>query len=155
MHVKEIYVIFIHLFDSGILLIIDLNKKKRGKKGIIFVNFTIKHRNRRYFVIKLHTWFCLSYFLKTNMKLYCIYQYFMSIKKHFYFPTMYVYCIYPAMSNSSKQLPNCLSRTETNAVLINFDCVLYDVLWVSKNIFFNTISVSRYSRPITVTRDLL
>ena len=31
------------------------------------------------------------------------------------------------MSNSSKQLPNCLSRTETNAVLINFDCVLYDV----------------------------
>ena len=32
MHVKEIYVIFIHLFDSGILLITDLNKKK-GKKG--------------------------------------------------------------------------------------------------------------------------
>jgi hypothetical protein len=31
MHVKEIYVIFIHLFDSGILLIIDLNKNK-GKK---------------------------------------------------------------------------------------------------------------------------
>ena len=31
--------------------------------------------NRRYFVIKLHTWFCLSYFLKTNIKCYCIYQY--------------------------------------------------------------------------------
>jgi hypothetical protein len=30
------------------------------------------HRNRRYFVIKLHTWFCLSYFLKTNITLYCI-----------------------------------------------------------------------------------
>jgi hypothetical protein len=29
MHVKDI---FIHLFDSGILLIIDLNKKK-GEKG--------------------------------------------------------------------------------------------------------------------------
>ena len=54
------------------------------------------HRNRRYFVIKLHTWFYLSYFLKTNIKFYCIYQYFMSI-----------------------------------------------------NSFFNTISVSRYSRPIT------
>jgi hypothetical protein len=40
MHVKEIYVIFIHLFDSGILLIIDLNKKK-GKKGL-GVNFTVK-----------------------------------------------------------------------------------------------------------------
>ena len=58
------------------------------------------HRNRRYLVIKLHTWFCLSYFLKTNIKLYCIYQYVMSI-----------------------------------------------------NSFFNTLSVSRYSRPITVTRD--
>jgi hypothetical protein len=32
MHVKEIYVIFIHLIDSEILLIIDL-KKKTGKKG--------------------------------------------------------------------------------------------------------------------------
>jgi hypothetical protein len=33
MHVKEIYVILIHLFDSGILLIIDLNKKKEEKRG--------------------------------------------------------------------------------------------------------------------------
>ena len=38
------------------------------------------HRNRRYFVTTLHTWFCLSYFLKTNIKFYCIYQYFMSVK---------------------------------------------------------------------------
>jgi hypothetical protein len=37
------------------------------------------HRNRRYFVIKLHTWFCLSYFLKTNITFYSIYQYVMSI----------------------------------------------------------------------------
>jgi hypothetical protein len=40
MHVKEIYVIFIHLYDSGILLIIDLNKKK-GKKGGLFQIFII------------------------------------------------------------------------------------------------------------------
>ena len=33
MHVKEMFVIFIDLFDSGILLIIDLNKKKREKGG--------------------------------------------------------------------------------------------------------------------------
>ena len=33
MYVIEICVIFIHLFDSGILLIIDLNKKKGKKKG--------------------------------------------------------------------------------------------------------------------------
>ena len=44
MYVKEIYVIFIYLFDSGILLIIELNKKKREKGGgeILFVNFTVK-----------------------------------------------------------------------------------------------------------------
>jgi hypothetical protein len=42
MHVKEIYVIFIHVFDSGILLIIDLNKKRGEKEGILFVNFTVK-----------------------------------------------------------------------------------------------------------------
>jgi hypothetical protein len=36
MHVKEIYVIFIHLFDSGILLIIDLRKKKGGR-GVNFI----------------------------------------------------------------------------------------------------------------------
>jgi hypothetical protein len=36
MQVNEIYVIFIHLFDSGILLIIDLNKKKEKKKGDYF-----------------------------------------------------------------------------------------------------------------------
>ena len=42
MHVKEIYVIFIHLFDSGILLIIDLNREKGGG-GILFVNFTVKY----------------------------------------------------------------------------------------------------------------
>jgi hypothetical protein len=41
------------------------------------------HKNRRYFVIKLHTWFCLSYFLKTNIKCYCIYQNFMSINSFF------------------------------------------------------------------------
>ena len=41
------------------------------------------HRNQRYFVIELHTWFCLSYFLKTNLKFYCIYQYFMSINSFF------------------------------------------------------------------------
>ena len=46
------------------------------------------HRNRRYCVIKLHTWFCLSYFLKTNIKLYCIYQYFMSINS---FSTPYLF----------------------------------------------------------------
>ena len=42
MNVKEIYVIFIHLFDSRILLIIDLSKKNGKKGGFLFVNFTVK-----------------------------------------------------------------------------------------------------------------
>ena len=37
MHVKEIYVIFIHLFDSGILLITDLSKEKGEKGGVNFI----------------------------------------------------------------------------------------------------------------------
>ena len=41
------------------------------------------HRNRRYFVIKLHTWFCPSYFLKTNIQFYCIYQYFYEYQQFF------------------------------------------------------------------------
>ena len=37
MDVKEIYIICIHFFDSGILLIIDLNKKKKGG-GVNFIS---------------------------------------------------------------------------------------------------------------------
>ena len=45
MHVKEIYVIFIPLFDSGILLIIDLNKKKGEKGGGVWILFKEKNKN--------------------------------------------------------------------------------------------------------------
>ena len=37
MYVKEIYVIFIHLFDSGLLLIIDLNKNL----NLLFTNLLL------------------------------------------------------------------------------------------------------------------
>jgi hypothetical protein len=36
----------------------------------------------------------------------------------FLFSTRYIYCVYPAMSKSPKQLPNCLQRAETSIVLI-------------------------------------
>ena len=36
MDVKEIYVIFIHLFDSGILLIIE-KREKGGEGGVNFI----------------------------------------------------------------------------------------------------------------------
>jgi hypothetical protein len=85
------------------LIILVQDKKNTSLKLPVSVSplqLVNLHRNRRYFVIKLHTWFCLSHFLKTNITFYCIYKYFMSI-----------------------------------------------------NSFFNTLSVSRYSRPITVTRE--
>ena len=40
---------------------------------------------------------------------------------------MYVYCAYPVMLNSSKQLPNCVTRAEISIVRIIFDDVLYEV----------------------------
>jgi hypothetical protein len=85
-----------------IILVQDKNTSLKLPVDVFPLQLVNLHRNRRYFVIKLHTWFCLSYFLKTNIQFYSIYQYFMSI-----------------------------------------------------NSFVNTVSVSRYSRPITVTRDPL
>ena len=33
---------------------------------------------------------------------------------------MYAYCVYPAISKSQKQQPNCLKSAETSVVLIVF-----------------------------------
>jgi hypothetical protein len=41
--------------------------------------------------------------------------------------TMYVYCVYPAISKGPKQLPNCLKITETSVVLVVFKEVICDV----------------------------
>jgi hypothetical protein len=115
------------------------------------------HRNRRYFVIKLHTWFCLSYFLKTNITCYCIYQYFMSIK---FFQHRICFSIQPQLQIVNLHRNRryfviklhtwfCLSYfLKTN---IKFYCIYQ--YFMSIKSFFNTVSVSRYSRPITVTRD--
>jgi hypothetical protein len=65
--------------------------------GVSPLQFVNLYRNRRYFVIKLHAWFCLSYFLKANIKLYCIYQYFMSTNS--FFNTVYVSPITNETSN--------------------------------------------------------
>ena len=116
MNKYNIDLFYMHLFtmrsqcvlnQSSKLIILVQDKKKKNTSlklpvGVSPLQLVNLHINRRYFVIKFHTWFCLSYFMRTNIKLYCIYQYLMST-----------------------------------------------------NSFFNTLSVSRYSRPITVTRDTL
>ena len=158
---------YMHLFTmqsqcvlnrSSIILVQDKNTSLKLPVGVSPLQLVNLHSNRRYFVIKLHTWFCLSYFLKTNIKCYCIYQYFMSINS--FFQHRICFSIQPQL-----QLVNlhrnrryfviklhtwfCLSYfLKTN---INLYCIYQ--YFMSINSFFNTVSVSRYSRPITVTRD--
>ena len=69
------------------------SKLKSIPVGVSPLQLVNLHRNQRYFVIKLHTWFCLSYFLKTNIKFYSIYQYFMSINS--FFNTVFCFSIQP------------------------------------------------------------
>jgi hypothetical protein len=68
--------------DFYVNLWVEVVAVSRNRYGVENICFSIQpqlqlvnlHRNQRYFVIKLHTWFCLSYFLKTNIKFYTIYQ---------------------------------------------------------------------------------
>ena len=73
LNIERLSEVFSHLLNT-------LLKLPVGVSPFQLVNL---HRNRRYFVIKLHTWFCLLYFLKANIKFYCIYQYFMSMNSFF------------------------------------------------------------------------
>ena len=44
-----------------------------------------------------------------------------------YLTTMYIYCVYPVISKSPKQLTNCLKIAETSVILIVFNGVICDV----------------------------
>ena len=48
---------------------------------------------------------------------------------------MYIYCVYPGLSKSPKQLPNCLKIAETSIVLILFNGVIFDVSAYTVTIF--------------------
>ena len=63
-----------------------------------------------------------------------------------YLTTMYVYCVYPAISKSSKQLPNCLKITETSVVLIIFICVICDVRTYTVTVSFCCSTWIRYQK---------
>jgi hypothetical protein len=66
------------------LLFFKYNYFLKRKTAInVFFGSYRKGKYRTFNVIKLHTWFCLSYFLQTNIKCYCIYQYLMSINNFF------------------------------------------------------------------------
>ena len=115
------------------------------------------HRNQRYFVIKLHTWFCLSYFLKTNtilLHLSILYEY----------QQFFQHCIYFSIQSELQLVNLHRNRRYFDIKLHTWFCLSYFlktniklyciyIYFMSINSFFNTVSVSRYSRPITVTRD--
>ena len=110
------------------------------------------HRKRRYFVIKLHTWFCLSYFLKTNnilLHLSIFYEYQQFFQHRICFsiqPQLQLVNLHRNRTYFVIKLHTwfCLYFLKTN---ITFYCIYQ--YFMSINSFFNTVSVSRYSRPIS------
>jgi hypothetical protein len=118
------------------------------------------HRNRRYFVIKLHTWFCLSYFLKTNIKCYCILDLSIFYVYQQFFQHRICYSIQPQLQliNLHRNRRYFVIKLHTWFFLLyclKTNIKLYCIYqyFMSINSFFNTVSVSRYSLPIAVTRD--
>jgi hypothetical protein len=129
--------------------------------------------------------FCLLYFLKTNIKFYCIYQYFMSINSFFntvsvsrYSRRCWINCWYSYNIDKCNKIlclssRNMIDKTMCEVLWRNISdfyvnlrvevgkhpqviLAMYfylDQYFMSINSFFNTVSVSRYSRPITVSRD--
>ena len=57
---------------------------------------------------------------------------------------MYVYCVYPALLQSLKQLPNCLKRAETKVVLTVYDVVLCEVKAYTDTVFYRCSTRVRY-----------
>ena len=60
-----------------------------------------------------------------------------------YIPTMYLYCVYPAISKHTKNLPNSTKKTRYKVVLIVFNGVPCDV-----NVYTVTVS---YSCTVRIT----
>ena len=59
---------------------------------------------------------------------------------------MYVYCVYPAISKSPKQLPNCLKRAEISVVLIVFNGHPCDVSAYTVTVSFCRSTEIRYQK---------
>ena len=142
-----------------IILVQDKDTLLKLPVGVSQLQLVNLHRNRRYFVIKLHTWFCLSYFLKTSIQFYCIYHYFMSINS--FIQHRICFAIQPQLQlvNLHRNRRYFVIKLHTWFCLSYFlktkKCYCIYQYFMSINSFFNTVSVSRYSRPIIVTHDPL
>jgi hypothetical protein len=72
-----------------------------------------------------------------------------------YFLEMDVYCVYPAMSKSPKQLPNCLKRAKTSVVLVVFDGVLCDTCSNIVTVSYRCSTWIRYQKNYILVSDLI
>jgi len=66
---------------------------------------------------------------------------------------MYVYSVYPTISKSPKQLPNCLKKAETSVVLNVFKCVICDVSTYTVTVSFCCSTGIRYQKSYILVRD--
>ena len=102
---------------------------------------------------------CTSYILDENRLfnlelVYYIYTYIVGkyimylreCKLILYLTTMYVHCVYPAILQSPKHLPNCLKIIETSVVLIVFNWVICDVSTYTAIISFCRPTWMRYQK---------
>ena len=67
---------------------------------------------------------------------------------------MYVYCVYPATSKCSIQLPNCLKRAETTSVvLVVINGVPYHILTYSITISYNLQNAAKPADVVTCIKQ--
>ena len=71
-----------------------------------------------------------------------------------YLTIMYVYCVYPAISKSPKQLPNCLKITETRVVLNVLKCIICDVSDYTVTFSFCCSTGIRYQKSYILVSDV-
>ena len=71
-----------------------------------------------------------------------------------YLTTMYVYCVFPAISKDPQQLPNCLKIVETRVVLNIFKCVICDVSDYTVTVSFCCSTGFRYQKSYILVSDI-
>ena len=82
------------------------------------------------YAIYVHCWKIYNLFaraLETGRKASCSSLFRCECKLILYLSTLYVNCVYPAISKNSKHLPSCLKIIKTSVVLIIFNGVICDV----------------------------
>ena len=84
--------------------------------------------------------------LETGRKASCSSLFRSECKLILYLTRMYVHCVYPAISETPKHLPNCLKIAETSVVLVVFNEVICDVSAYTVTVSFCRSTWIRYQK---------